>query len=438
MVGLPERVQTYLAEQELEQIGENIIVPTNDIEVQNALKVFQEIPRLSEGERNDERRRRLTRVMALRKQKGLSLEWKTVAEPEYDEPMVEFWTDASPNLQQARCEIAETTNRLAESRLLAQRERKAEYDSNVSLWIHNALKSREDLVSSASKLRLFGTQVGFGRPVSSVRFHKNYLVAGDWSGKITLLDAQSLEVQKTLPHAHEGKVGGLAWNRDGVLASGGVEGDVKLHEFTSMSGSTLKGHSSRVAQVEWHPLGRYLASSSYDNTWRLWDAEKELSLLEQEGHSREVHGLAFHPDGSLVVTGGHDAIGRVWDLRSGRTVMILDRHIREIYACACSPNGYDVATGGADGSIFIWDLRKAGPTFEIPAHTNIISGLRFSENGYLASSSYAAELRLWSSLDWRLLRTLRGQEKIMALDVTHDFQITCGNWNRTLDLYRLI
>lgn len=428
------RVQAYLAERELDELGEKIIVPTNDLEVQSALEVFQQPSKLDE-ERKDERRKRLRRVMAWRQQKGLPLEWKTVEEPE-DEPMTEFWTNGSEELQVARENIASTSRQRAEIRLLQQRREKEDFDSDISLSIENIRKSRFNLGKTVATLQLYGTQVGFDRPVSSVSFYKNLLAAGDWSGKISLLNASTLEVQKSLSGAHQGAISGLDWDKKGILASAGAEGDVRLQNFDSMSCSLLKGHSARVAQVKWHPQAPYLATSSYDSTWRLWDATHGVSLLEQEGHSREVHGLSFHPDGSLLVTGGHDAIGRVWDLRSGRTVMIMDGHIREIYACACSLDGYHVATGGADGKILVWDLRMPGSVYEIPAHNSVITGLCFSEKGPLLSSSYSAEIRLWTANDWRLLKTLKGQGKIMAVDCKEDFQIACGNWNRTLDLYR--
>ena len=51
------------------------------------------------------------------------------------------------------------------------------------------------------------------------------------------------------------------------------------------------------------------ATSSFDQTWRLWDIETGASLLEQEGHSRAVCAVGFHPDGSLAASGGQDAIG---------------------------------------------------------------------------------------------------------------------------------
>jgi len=52
--------------------------------------------------------------------------------------------------------------------------------------------------------------------------------------------------------------------------------------------------------MAFHPGGDYVATASFDRTWRLWSVETGDELLCQEGHSRAVYDLSFHPDGSLA------------------------------------------------------------------------------------------------------------------------------------------
>lgn len=114
-----------------------------------------------------------------------------------------------------------------------------------------------------------------------------------------------------------------------------------------------------MCRVAFHPSGEYVASASFDTSWRLWDVASSKELLLQEGHSKEVYSVEFQNDGALVASGcvfhsfiyfsthyidddnrGLDAIGRVWDLRTGRTAMVLDGHVQAIYSIAFSPNGF--------------------------------------------------------------------------------------------------
>ena len=143
--------------------------------------------------------------------------------------------------------------------------------------------------------------------------------------------------------------------------------------------ATLSGHSHRVCKLSYHPSGRYIASASYDGTWRLWDVASAKELLLQEGHSKELYSIAFQPDeGSLVASGGLDAIGRVWDTRSGRSVMVLDGHIRDILSIDWSPaTGHQLATGSNDDTVKIWDLRMLKCLYTIPAHRSTVSEVKF-------------------------------------------------------------
>lgn len=66
---------------------------------------------------------------------------------------------------------------------------------------------------------------------------------------------------------------------------------------------TLRGHEGRIARVAFHPSGDYVASASFDTSWRLWDIGTQKELLLQEGHSKEVYSVEFQDDGALVASG---------------------------------------------------------------------------------------------------------------------------------------
>jgi len=88
-------------------------------------------------------------------------------------------------------------------------------------------------------------------------------------------------------------------------ASNGVPGsDLPTHSFLSDQPlSVLKGHKDRIGRVAFHSSGNYVASASFDTTWRLWDINSSKELLLQEGHSKEVFTVEFQHDGALIVSG---------------------------------------------------------------------------------------------------------------------------------------
>jgi U4/U6 small nuclear ribonucleoprotein PRP4 len=64
----------------------------------------------------------------------------------------------------------------------------------------------------------------------------------------------------------------------------------------------MKGHQDRICRVAFHPSGNYVASASFDTTWRLWDINTSKEILLQEGHSREVYAVEFQDDGALAAS----------------------------------------------------------------------------------------------------------------------------------------
>ena len=210
----------------------------------------------------------------------------------------------------------------------------------------------------------------------------------------------------------------------------------------------LKGHAARLCSVAFHPTGKFVATTSFDHTWRLWDVETSSmaegkELLLQDGHAREVYGVGFHPDGSLVATTDFGGVVQCWDLRTGKSACHFLGHAKRVICSEFSPNGFQLATAGDDGTIKIWDLRRRRPSASIPAHTNLITQLKFahsSQNGeFLASSSFDGTGKIWSTRDWKLLTMLQGHEgKVMGIDVLDGPRcgvVTCG-FDKTLKLWQ--
>jgi len=387
----------------------------------------------------------------------------------------EFYTEGLPELLEARRDIARYSLPRARVRIVRQRE-----DSGIPLRTH--IKHRKAIKEKLQGFELFGTQIAGERPVSITRFAPNgkIIAAGNWGGGIKLLDVPNLE-EKTTLRGHTGQVTGIAWYPGSTLPSstvsldsvniasgGGGQGGANDIHFWSLNQdtpiSTLQGHTDRVCRVEFHPSGKYLASASFDTTWRLWDVETTTELLLQEGHSRQVYAVSFNTDGSLLASGGFDSIGRIWDLRTGRTVMILDGHIREIYSLDWGIDGYRVLSGSGDGWVKCWDIRQVKGVGGLGAHNGNVSDLRWfkgidgemssmpdatMQNGvrqeyhprkagtFFVSSGFDKNVNIYSADDWALVKQLSGHSgNVLSVDVSQDAKwIASGGHDRTVKLW---
>ena len=475
----PEKASAILSQFERKRRAAAIAVPTDDGKVRAKLRDMGE-PITLFGERPGDRRDRLRALLTIQ------AEIDAGEDEDHDIPMEEaadhtaqgeqeeeFYTEGLPELLNARKAIARYSLPRAKARISSQK-----IESAIPLRTH--IKHRKAIKERLQNFGLMGTQIAGERPVSLVRFSPNgeILAAGNWGGGVKLLDVPMLDERKVF-RGHTDRVGGISWFPNSTLpdstvstsainlASGGGEGKIHLWSLEQDTPlSTLSGHTDRVARVEFHPSGTFLASASSDTTWRLWDVATTTELLLQEGHSREVYALSFNTDGSLLASAGLDSIGRLWDLRTGRTVMILEGHIRPIHALDWGTDGHRVLSGSADGWIKCWDVRMVRCTFSFGAHKSVVSDLRWfrgldasieNNNSYMqeqkdarpdqlrpkksgcffVSGGFDKEINIFSADDWAKVKTLSGHSgNVLGVDVDRSGRwiASCGH-DRTVKLW---
>ena len=472
----PERASAILSQFDRKRRAAQIAVPTDDGKVRARLREMGEpITLFGEGpaDRRDRLRELLMEQVEEDGEDALQDTQMADADGQGDQEE-EFYTEGLPELLQARRKIAKYSLPRAQARIARQRQ-----DSSIPL--RTQIKHRKAIKEKLQGFELFGSQIAGERPVSITRFAPNgeIIAAGSWGGGIKLLDVPNLDEKRTL-RGHTGIIGGIAWYPGSTLPSstvssdsvnlasgaGGQGGANEIHLWSLSHDtpiSTLQGHTDRICRVEFHPSGQYLASASFDTTWRLWDIETTTELLLQEGHSRQVFAVSFNTDGSLLASGGFDSIGRIWDLRTGRTVMILDGHIREIYSLDWGIDGYRVLSGSGDGWVKCWDIRQVKGVGGLGAHNGNVSDLRWfkgidgdvsmvdqhMENGikneqtprkagsFFVSSGFDKNVNIYSADDWSLAKQLSGHSgNVLSVDVSHDAKwIASSGHDRTVKLW---
>ncbi|KMU91109.1 WD repeat-containing protein [Coccidioides immitis H538.4] len=118
--------------------------------------------------------------------------------------------------------------------------------------------------------------------------------------------------------------------------------------------SRMLGHQKEVNHVTFSPDGAYIASASFDNHVKLWNARDGKFMSSLRGHVGAVYQCCFSADSRLLVSSSKDTTLKVWDVRTGKLAMDLPGHQDEVYAVDWSPDGEKVGSGGRDKAVRIW------------------------------------------------------------------------------------
>jgi len=202
----------------------------------------------------------------------------------------------------------------------------------------------------------------------------------------------------------------------------------------------LVGHNHFVSDVSISSDAKYVLSSSWDTTLRLWNAETGEVQQLFAGHKKDVLSAAFAPDNKkivsssrdhtinvfntigisqhvmkdanshsdwvtcvrfspnvedpVMVSAGRDKVVKVWNMTDFTLKHNLKGHLSYINAVTVSPDGSLCASGGKDGVAMLWDLNEGKNLSSLDAGGEIYA-LCFSPNRYWLCGAVGSLIKIW-------------------------------------------
>ena len=164
-------------------------------------------------------------------------------------------------------------------------------------------------------------------------------------------------------------------------------------------------HTSNIDSIAMSPVDTLIATTSGDNTIRLWNVETgthQRVLTKEAGYSNN---LTFSPDGKILagIRAGNITF---WDVHSGKQLNTITQDSdRAAFRCiAFGPDGKVLASGSKNNTVRLWDVNTGRllHTF-LEFNDREYSGsytttLTFSSDGStLASASNDGTILLWET-----------------------------------------
>ncbi|KAG6763280.1 hypothetical protein POTOM_030694 [Populus tomentosa] len=124
----------------------------------------------------------------------------------------------------------------------------------------------------------------------------------------------------------------------------------------------LQVHTDEVWFLQFSHDGKYLASSSKDQSaiiWQVMDGGKVSWKHTLIGHQKPVLTVSWSPDDNQLLTCGEDEVIRRWDANLGQCLHVYEKIGVGFISCAWSPDGRVILAGMTNKSFSLWDVNGA-------------------------------------------------------------------------------
>lgn len=193
---------------------------------------------------------------------------------------------------------------------------------------------------------------------------------------------------------------------------------------------SLKGHTATLTAIVVSNDGKFLITSSRDNTARIWDRESGQLIHILAGHEKAVESATFSPDGKYALTSSSDGTVRVWEVSSGKEIKKIESQQKGVNNVAISPDGKLILTAGENDTAVVWDFTSGEARFVLPhpkVSTDKNLGLNsaiFSPDGKLiATGSGDKTSIIWDASSGKPIKTLKHPDSVLNLAFSPDGKV---------------
>lgn len=183
---------------------------------------------------------------------------------------------------------------------------------------------------------------------------------------------------------------------------------------------TLKGHKAPVLGAAFSPDGKRLATVSWDDTLKLWDADTGEELTSWAVPS-SVEAICYHPSGSkLAVSSGSQIVE--YEAATGKP-LFKTPFGRMRGNLAYSPDGTLLASGSISKSVDLIDATTGQTSRVLPVRpiASVVEGVAFHPTAKrIATGDRDGAIKIWATDTGEIISTLQSPDQVFRLAFSPD------------------
>ena len=230
---------------------------------------------------------------------------------------------------------------------------------------------------------------------------------------------------------HKGAITDIAINPLGdMIASSSEDQTVRLWTNTVRGNyKVLKCHPSPIRSVDFSSTGKFLLTGSNDKTIKIYELYPKVQFASTyKGHSNWVRCARFSPDNRLIGSCGDDNSVIIFDIEQKTVKYRFSDHLSHVNSCRFSPDGTIIASTGDDGKIKLFDIRMGRLIQHYDAHNSKINCISYHQSGnYIISGSDDSTIKIWDLKMGQILYTVHGHRgKVKSVNFNIDGDYFCS------------
>lgn len=260
------------------------------------------------------------------------------------------------------------------------------YDGTVKKWVNSSTKSLHTYSQSMiESLAVLGDHtciaMGFGPGNNTLRI-------------FNLIDQNDHPLT-----GHSDYVRALAVSEKGLLASGSMDGTVRVWEPFSSKLVGKYNAGSPVYCVKFLKDGKTIIGGNGKGEIQFWDytSSDPIPYKTYQKNTKAVCSLAVMNDGTIV-SGADDCVVRTWDpsaVPKEAQKKELPGHTGNVSALVVRPDNF-LVSGSSDRTIIVWDI-SSGDFWQSPTeHKGTINSLATFADNSVISGSNDHTIKLWT------------------------------------------